>query len=56
MSTPWPPQSGGPGADVHGTAMPANSALGIPGQGSEVDPLTMQLRDIERQAGVRRTL
>ena len=52
MSTPLPPQPPGPGADNHGSVMPANSAPGVPGQASEVDPL----RDIERQAGVRRTL
>jgi hypothetical protein len=81
MSTPLPPQSRGTDADEHGTATPENSAHGVPGQASEVDPLTvfdpakmlpigrlgmarqathgplaMQLRDIERQAGVRRTL
>lgn len=86
MSTPLPPQPSGPGADKHGGAMKASSAPAVPGQGSEVDPLTvfdpakweadqvlpigrlgmarqathgalsMQLRDIERQAGVRRTL
>jgi hypothetical protein len=98
MSTPLPPRPSGPGPDAHGSAMTAKSAPGVPGQGSEVDPLTVfdpakweadlrsllmedsrgrevlpigrlgmarqathgtlaiQLRDIERQAGVRRTL
>ena len=44
--------------------MPENSAPGIPWQASEADmarqathgTLAMQLRNIERQAGVRRTL
>jgi hypothetical protein len=78
MSTPLPPRPSGPGADAHGSARTENSAPAVPGQGSEVDPLTVldpakfeadlmarqathgtlaiQLRDIERQAGVRRTL
>jgi hypothetical protein len=71
MSTGLPPQPRGPDAE-HGSVTTANSAPGVPGQGSEVDPLTvldpaksrqathgtlsMQLRNIERQAGVRRTL
>jgi uncharacterized protein len=41
MSTPLPPPSAGPGADSRGGVMPPNSAPGVPGQASEVDPLTV---------------
>ena len=41
MSTPLPPQPSGPGADKHGSAMNASAAPAVPGQGSEVDPLTV---------------
>lgn len=41
MSTPLPPQPSGPGADKRGSAMNANSAPAVPGQGYEVDPLTV---------------
>ena len=41
MSTPLPPRPSGPGPDAHGSAMTAKSAPGVPGQGSEVDPLTV---------------
>ena len=41
MSTPLPPRPSGPGADTHGSAMTADSAPAVPGQRSEVDPLTV---------------
>ena len=40
MST-LPPRPSGPGADAHGSATTGNSAPAVPGQGSEVDPLTV---------------
>ena len=52
MSTPLPPRPSGPGADAHGSATTGNSA---PAQATH-GTLAIQLRDIERQAGVRRTL
>jgi succinate-acetate transporter protein len=41
MSTPLPPRPSWPGADTPGGAMSASSAAAVPGQGSEVDPLTV---------------
>ena len=48
MSTALPPRTPGPGADEHERVTPVNDSPGKRGPA--------QLRDIERQAGVRRPL
>jgi hypothetical protein len=64
MSAALPSRPPGSGADEHERPMPMSDSPGTSAPSADVDPLTVfdparrepDLRDIERQAGVRRTL